>query len=130
MELKTLETAGQTLAANAGGDSVEVATKPRRPRRMAREADGAVPPGAEAASVNEASSVADVVPAPRAPSKIDAVLALLRREDGATLAEMVEATGWLPHTTRAALTGLRKKGHVLARDKRGNVTCYRITGAR
>src|SRR3954468_20686070 len=26
-----------------------------------------------------------------------------------TLDEMVEATGWLPHTTRAALTGLRHK---------------------
>jgi hypothetical protein len=64
--------------------------------------------------------------APRAPSKLAQVLALLRRDEGATLAEMVAATGWLPHTTRAALTGLRKKGHVLVRDKRGEVTCYRI----
>ena len=40
---------------------------------------------------------------------------------------MVKATGWLPHTTRAALTGLKKKGHTIQRDKRGDVTCYRIT---
>jgi hypothetical protein len=34
------------------------------------------------------------------------------------LGELVEATGWLPHTTRAALTGLRKKGLTLDRAKR------------
>jgi hypothetical protein len=64
--------------------------------------------------------------APRAGSKSAAVIALLQREQGATLIEMVEATGWLPHTTRAALTGLRKKGHAIAKGKRGDVTCYSI----
>jgi hypothetical protein len=64
--------------------------------------------------------------APRTGSKSAAVIALLQRDEGATLIEMVEATGWLPHTTRAALTGLRKKGHAIARGKRGNVTCYSI----
>lgn len=54
---------------------------------------------------------------------------LLQRPQGATLAEMVQATGWLPHTTRAALTGLKKKGHTIAKDKRGEVTCYRIVNA-
>jgi hypothetical protein len=36
------------------------------------------------------------------------VIALLQQEQGATLAELIATTGWLPHTTRAALTGLRK----------------------
>ena len=63
----------------------------------------------------------------RADSKIGTVIALLRRDEGATLDEMVAATGWLPHTTRAALTGLRKKGHTIEKTKRGDVTCYRIT---
>ena len=40
---------------------------------------------------------------------------------------MVKATGWQPHTTRAALTGLKKKGCTIERDKRNDVTCYRIT---
>ena len=62
-------------------------------------------------------------------TKIGKVIALLERKDGATLDEMVEATGWLPHTVRAALTGLKKKGHTIKRDKRGNATCYRITGS-
>ena len=65
----------------------------------------------------------------RGPSKIDQVIALLRRQEGATLAEMVEATGWLPHTTRAALTGLKKKGHTIEKSKRDDVTCYRIVEA-
>ncbi len=65
-------------------------------------------------------------PSSRPASKIGTVLSLLRRDEGATLDEMIAATGWLPHTTRAALTGLRKKGHSIAKDKRGDTTCYRI----
>lgn len=60
-------------------------------------------------------------------TKIGKVVVLLERKDGATLDEMIEATGWLPHTTRAALTSLKKKGHTIERDKRGDTTCYRIT---
>ena len=65
-------------------------------------------------------------PSSRPASKIGTVLSLLRRDEGATLEEMIAATGWLPHTTRAALTGLRKKGHSIAKGKRGDTTCYRI----
>jgi len=66
------------------------------------------------------------MPSSRPGSKIGQVLNLLRRDEGATLAEMIAATGWLPHTTRAALTGLRKKGHAIAKGSRDNTTCYRI----
>jgi hypothetical protein len=41
---------------------------------------------------------------------------------GATLDELVAATNWLPHTTRAALTGLRRRGH--------EITCTREAGQR
>lgn len=64
----------------------------------------------------------------RADSKIARVIALLNRKNGASLAEMMEATGWQSHSTRAALTGLKKKGHVIERTKRDDVTCYRIGG--
>jgi hypothetical protein len=64
--------------------------------------------------------------APPARTKTAEVLAMLTRGEGATLAELVEATNWLPHTTRAALTGLRKKGHAIERGKRGDVTCYTL----
>ena len=68
-------------------------------------------------------------PATRATTKSELVLNLLRRSEGATLGELVEATGWLPHTTRAALTGVRKKGNVVEKSKRGEETCYRIIEA-
>jgi hypothetical protein len=43
---------------------------------------------------------------------------------------LVKATGWLPHTTRAALTGLRRRGFELAKNKNaGGQTVYRIGSA-
>jgi hypothetical protein len=62
-------------------------------------------------------------------SKIGTVLCLLLREQGATLDELVTATGWLPHTTRAALTGLKKKGHVITRSKTDGVSRYTVSEA-
>lgn len=43
-------------------------------------------------------------------SKQAKIVDLLQRAHGASIADMMEATGWLPHSTRAALTGLRKRG--------------------
>lgn len=75
-------------------------------------------------------SADDVAPpaAARTTKQAD-VLALLGRDDGATLADLIAATRWLPHTTRAALTGLRKKGHQIERSKRDGATCYRLLAA-
>jgi hypothetical protein len=70
-----------------------------------------------------------IEPTPSPKSKIGLVVELLRREHGATLAELVTATQWLPHTTRAALTGLRKKGHVLEKGTRDGATAYLIKAA-
>jgi hypothetical protein len=66
---------------------------------------------------------------PERPWKSATVVTLLQREDAATLAELIAATDWLPHTTRAALTGLRKKDHAIERSNRGDDTCYRIVKA-
>lgn len=88
---------------------------------------GAIAIGIEVASEPATPNGAPPTPTtePR-PTKINAVLVLLARTDGATLPELMAATGWLPHTTRAALTGLRKKGHEITRSKRDGATCYRI----
>jgi hypothetical protein len=65
--------------------------------------------------------------APRA-TKTDAVIKLLGRPKGATVGEIGVATDWQPHSTRAFLTGLRKKGRVIAKEKRRNGdTFYRLT---
>ena len=69
-------------------------------------------------------AVADVPPAdaaspsaPRGGTKLAQVLELLQRDQGATLDELVLTTGWFPHTTRAALTGLRKRGYSVTIDR-------------
>jgi hypothetical protein len=125
---------------------------PRRPRRMAREpklVDAAEEAAAERVTAEAAQPVlagqlTTAVDAPaasepgtaptsspplRRPTKGAQVLALLQRPEGSTLAELVEATGWQQHTVRAALTGLRKKGHEVVRSKRGETTCYTVTAA-
>ena len=84
------------------------------------------------AAIGIVSEKEEVMPvelsAPRV-TKVNLVVALLQREAGATMAELIAATGWLPHTTRAALTGLRKKGHSIARTTRDGATCYQIAAA-
>lgn len=74
--------------------------------------------------------------APRAPrqgTKQEAVLALLRRDKGATGPEMQEATGWAPHTVRGFLAGIQKKGHRVevidrqrGKDGAASFTRYRL----
>ena len=59
-------------------------------------------------------------------TKIGAVLALMQRDSGATLDELTHSTGWLPHTMRAAMTGLRKNGHVIDRTKVDGISRYRL----
>ncbi len=66
----------------------------------------------------------------RAGTKQARIIALLTRDTGATLDELVAATEWLPHTTRAALTRFRHKGFVLGKSKRQDgTTFYRISSA-
>lgn len=71
--------------------------------------------------------------APEAPpatgNKTGRVIALLRRPGGASLAEITDATDWLPHSARAVLTGLRKKGHSIEKCKVDGVTRWSITVA-
>ena len=99
-------------------NGITVSTAPpavRRPRRMARQP-------APHAAIQGAGTTDGATPKP--PVKQELVLALLRREDGASLAAISEATGWLPHSARAALSGLRKKGHVIESRKVETLTTY------
>ena len=67
---------------------------------------------------------------PAKPTKTATILKLLRRPKGASIAELQKATGWKPHSVRAALTGLRKKGHKIERTKNAKgTTVYSITKA-
>jgi Protein of unknown function (DUF3489) len=64
---------------------------------------------------------------PRQGTKIARVVELFQRDQGAKLDELVAATGWLPHTARAALTGLRHRGYDvrLERGENGRGSAYR-----
>jgi hypothetical protein len=50
---------------------------------------------------------------PREGTKQEQVLAMLRRPEGATVAQITEATGWAGHTVRGFFAGLKKKGHTV-----------------
>jgi hypothetical protein len=50
---------------------------------------------------------------PREGTKQEQVLAMLRRAEGATVAQIAEATGWAQHTVRGFFAGLKKKGHAV-----------------
>jgi len=78
------------------------------------------------------ADASSTVPKPvRAGSKKAMILALLGRSEGASIEELMEATGWLTHTTRAELTRLRQRGYAVERfPQAGNTTTYRIAGSR
>ena len=87
--------------------------------------------GIAATARNSAASNAKSAPVsstPRQGTKIARVIELLRRDQGATLEALIVATGWLPHTARAALTGLRHSGYDvrLERGQNGSASVYRI----
>jgi hypothetical protein len=76
---------------------------------------------------------ADVAPAPktRGGTKQAQVVAMLRRKQGATIAQIVEATEWKAHTVRGFFAGALKKklGLTVTSEKvEGGERTYRITG--
>ena len=88
-------------------------TKPatKRPRKMGRE------PKNDSAQID-----------PKRTTKAGQIVTMLTSARGATIDELIAATGWLPHTTRSALTGLKKKGHIVTSEKLDGVRRYRIEG--
>jgi hypothetical protein len=90
---------------------------------------GSQPPSPQVVPPPEAVSADDGFSAVRCGTKLALVIKMLSRKNGVTIAELMAATGWLPHTTRATLSGLRKKGHSIATDKTNDVTRYRMAGA-
>ena len=63
-------------------------------------------------------------------TKLGQILALTARPGGASLEELVVATGWQAHSVRGALAGaLRKKGHAVSSEKVDGVRRYRSQAA-
>ena len=96
--------------ARAGKDVTQATapTAPLQPRR-----------GARAAQAVKTTSSRSSPPAatPRPTSKQATIAAMLGRRNGTTITELMAATGWQSHSIRAALTGLRKAGHQIERQR-------------
>lgn len=60
-------------------------------------------------------------------SKAAAVLKLISRTRGATMAELIAESGWQAHTVRAHLSGLRKKHSIMRETRRSGEATYRLT---
>jgi hypothetical protein len=58
--------------------------------------------------------------------ELSVILAALRSDDGASIDTLISLTGWLPHTTRAALTRLRQRGFPITRDTLDGRTTWRL----
>jgi hypothetical protein len=100
-------------------------------RQVDDAAAGAPAPSiASADSSQIAASPRSELTIPRQGSKLAEVMALLGRKQGVGIEELTSATGWLPHTTRAALTGLRKRGCAIERSRsEAGGSIYRIVVA-
>ena len=93
------------------------------------EASPQLPEAKNGVSLDDAGRRAPTA-APRDGSKLALMIDLLRRADGATIVDLTQATGWLAHTTRAAITGLRKRGYAVTRERIvAGESVYRISGA-
>lgn len=124
------KSAGTKSAASKIIATGTAATKPIAARAKApaphANRNGAAAPSPESKPAVPGKSANTAGPESK-PSKIGTVMTLMQRDGGATLDELTRATGWLPHTTRAALTGLRKKGYAIERAKRDDTSCYHLT---
>jgi hypothetical protein len=103
------------------------AKAPRRPRPSTKAAKEK----AVKAKGNGARKAAKASTGERGPTKTDQGLDMLRRKRGVTVAEMGDAFGWLPHTTRAwiSATAGKKLGNAIETEVvEGRGRVYRIAG--
>jgi hypothetical protein len=89
-------------------DGETVHDKPEQARSRSK-------PIAERADLGTASASGGEQPPAR--TKRAKLIAMLERAEGASVAEIGHGLGWLPHTVRAAMTGLRKAGREVMRSK-------------
>lgn len=63
-------------------------------------------------------------------TKIETVTKLINRKSGATIGQIEKATSWQPHSVRAAISGLRKRGMtvLLSKTAKGE-NVYKAHGA-
>jgi hypothetical protein len=106
-----------------------IATSEEQSRKPAPEslAQESLPDSTNSSEIAHHAAEAEKA-APREGSKLASVMALLCRPEGATIGVLTKATGWLPHTTRAAITGVRKRGYSVVLDRSADgASVYRLS---
>lgn len=64
-------------------------------------------------------------------TKQELLVEMLSKKTGTNIDAIVKATGWLPHTSRAMISGLRKAGHKVETEPgKDGKAIYRIVGSK
>ena len=110
------------LKTRRGSRAVAKTAKLRRPvaKRSRRKAERPPIPVAAAAPTADQK---------RPTGKLGRVLNAVAATRGASLDELVELTGWQPHTARAALTRLRQRGFAVGLRETGDRKAYHLAEA-
>jgi Protein of unknown function (DUF3489) len=109
------------VPALAGATEAEVG-RPAKDRAVVQSSKTGARPSRRLGGASASGKPAAVKP----DSKQALLVTQLSRSAGATIAHLVGTLGWQPHTVRAALTGLRRRGYDVAREKnRKGETVYR-----
>ena len=126
---------GDTPAA-APAEQPKLPKKPRVAKRAADVAPSKARSGHRATSSKKANKGATLAKSPkkkigaRAGSKTAKVLELLKRSGGASLKELMKATGWQAHSVRGFLSGAlgKKMGLTVSSAKDGEDRRYSVNG--
>src|SRR6266446_3387644 len=111
------------VALEGASEGIELSKNPTlSPQHQASQFE---PISEGADSANDKAPSAD---RPLASTKRALLIGMLERPEGASVAEIGQRLGWLPHTVRAAITGLRHAGREVTRSK--DAAANRCTGSR
>ena len=118
----------RTLRALAARGLIAEAAAVGRPKRSKWAGNHLVvtPAGLAAIGVETEPAPEVAAASPRPGGKLGVLLAAVARPEGATLDDLTAASGWLPHTTRAALTRLRQRGYDVRLADTGTRRAYHL----
>jgi len=122
---RTLQARSKSTATQTGEAAALAAAASRGTSKSIERSKNTTPPTEDPASqpdriaegVNLAMAKMPDADRPRGSTKRAMLIGMLERPEGASVAEIGQRLGWLPHTVRAAFTGLRHAGREVTRSK-------------
>ena len=110
-----------------------VVPKAKAQPKKAKPVSNSKPPEEQSSPMQAAlAAVVAMPPKPAKESKLDMVVKLLRRPEGATVDDLVVATGWQKHTVRSCISHAlaKKRGYQIVSEKpQGGKRVYKIAEA-